>query len=831
MSTTHDRRPGPPRRRPGTAAANTPAPRRPARREGTNYQPATPPAPRQPRALTPMGQPWTPGRSWLMPPLVWGALVFAGLVLQYAHLDQRTATAGGVVLTALGVAGAWLGTNDHQRADRNVMIGVYHPATRIYLAGSALLYGAWLTGITSTGKSYTAPAWIVVAFAVFTGWAAFPAVRHAQIRHEQWVRDQLAGLLDDDEPEPEPAPEPVLDPEQRDRIKYERLLARAGVKSGPGGVEVLSKDTSECGPVLHVMLPADMSVTYDTLVQAAERLGGVIGHGMRDGLRPDAVRVQRARNRHGKLINTECYIYIDVRDILAETIWLVEDHTPTSIYRAFPIGKFADGTWIYLTLADIHMLITGATRKGKSNLLHVLIFQLSRCVDATLWMYDGKGGAVANLWNGPWLRGAIDPTTGEPLAAPILDWVAVDRFELERMLLAFIELANTRPLLRARRGQADPNYPVGDKWTATQDDPAVFFICDEIAEGVGAHTGPQYSSAYEGASSSDLGKLVTRAVCLGCGEQCHMILASQRGTVTMIGGGDGKSQLAGRVSFPMSSTGDGAETFQKDPRATQLLSTLEHPGSVVVDGFGYEEPMPGKVMLAGTPANIAERVGKWAIAHTPYRPELDAESADTVAPFGFLDKWSDPDRTWWCRGLKKPPPTLRRFTPPAPGMAETTATPAPAGDAPAADIPDGIVSPFAAAFDQVAAAGQPVPGPTPADVAGAAPLDVGEDLAWAQLANAYHAEQTRKAAEELRTGVPAADEVPTTGYDRFIEIIREGGRHGAKLPQVYERLRAEGLAPAEPRTLYAWRDKGVRAGKLARPHTTRNAPVYAAEHV
>lgn len=772
-----------------------------------------------------------------MPYLAFGVCAAAGLAPRYLPaLPWWTAHLLGTA-TALLTISNWAGTAGVITGPDHKPIPTWHVATRIYLAGSYLIGGLWLTGVTATGRAYTPPALWSIGVATLLAGIAYPRIRGNQRRYEQDTNDFLEDLhrpASDVDVYVDADPEPDIDPLAE---KWEDIFARAGLRD----MEFISERPGASGPIIHMRLPEDMTVNYEMVKQQAERLNGIIGHGMPQSIRPGAVRVQRAKNEKGRPIATEVYVYVDVEDILAQIIWLPNDHSPMSIYKAFPIGKFADGTYIYLNLATIHAMIVGMTRSGKSNLLHVLIFQISRCFDAVIWMYDGKGGATATHWLTPWLNGVIDPTTGEPLAAPVLDWVAVDRFECERMILALVEIARTRPLIRRARGEQ------GDKWVATAKHPAIFAFLDEIAEALGAHTGPKWASGQDGATSGDLGQLMTSVLTLGAGEQVHVIASGQRGTVTMFGPGDGKSQIGGRIAFPMTAMGDGSDVFQKNPEATRVLAALEHAGSVVVEGFGLGEPLPGKVFLAGTETNLATRIAKWVILHTPLRPELDEDTERIADKYGYADRWEDEDRVWWTRGLTAPPPTLRRFTgaTAAPGAVATLMRPSPDGSTlvpisplDGQTVPPIGVSPFKGAFDRTAAALNnggtlpPAGGPPPMDADGAEPLDDDQAAVWERIELDHANEVTAAAAAALASGnlhtSPVDDE--KRKYNRFVEIVDQSGTNGIAMPAIWEILSREGLAPGVRGTLYTWRDKAESKGDITCPTRGRNALMYSRRH-
>lgn len=765
-------------------------------------------------------------RSWIFGAggvIITGALFGIGYSATMWHLSASWALTGGVISTVVLAVGGWAITGDPD----------FRGDVRAWFVGYGLIAGAYLTTVASTDP-FALPAWIASASLTTVGTATFVRARHAQLRHERAIR--TAAYLARHIPTQAAAADPGKSP---DALRWEALAEKAGA----AGLTFLGRHATEAGPMIHYRLPDDMSITFSVLNSAAwrERFAGVYGHTLTDSLRPNAIRVQRAKHpKTGQAIATEVFVIIDVRDILAEIVPLVVDNGPISVYDAFPIGKFADGQTLCLTIAEIHLLIVGATRQGKSNLLHVILFVLTRCYDAVTWMYDGKGGAVVRKWLNPWLNHEINPITGQPLEHPLIDWPAIDRFEFERMLLAGIAAAEGRPGIRAM-------WPGGggSKWTATREHPVIFIICDEIARSTGTHTGPAFDSPEGGATSATLTKYLTTLLTIGAGEGVLVILAAQRSTVTMLGNGDSKANLCGRLCFPMTSTGDAADVFQKDPLATQLVTELEHPGCVVVDGFpGLGDPAAAKVYFVGKEDEIDEVIRRAVIARSsvskadpdPIVPALDDATAELIAQYGYEDRWSDPTRTWWMRGKVTPPANLRRWNATAPTQPATVTT----GTGTAVLERPPASSPFTAAFNEV----EGITTPPAADPA--RPLaDPDEDAQWREIEARYGADMRAAAAEQLATGTytpppaeptepaPTGGGDPTTAYGWFVKVVRDAGPSGITAMEAWQAM-PDAVRPKDRTSVYKYRDQAAANGDIKVPTGigtgARNARFYGPQH-
>jgi len=281
------------------------------------------------------------------------------------------------------------------------------------------------------------------------------------------------------------------------------------------------------------------------------------------------------------------------RDVLAETVPLPAEHGTLSITRPVPLGLFEDGQVCAVTLREVATLIVGLRGSGKSNLLHVLLAQLARCPDVLVFAIDLKGGRMAAPWIEPWLAGRT--------TRPVVDWLATDREEAERMLRALLRAVNAR----SRSGIG------GEKITPSPDQPAILLVCDEIAVILGIGTGGPRTSL-EGVTNTTLAGLATQLVMTGRSEAIDLIMATQRGTATMTGSADLKSQCALRIGLGVASEADARLIIPDDVRIAADLARLRHPGTGIVQQGKDGRVVPVKFFRIEHEAisQIAERYGQ-----------------------------------------------------------------------------------------------------------------------------------------------------------------------------------------------------------------------------
>jgi hypothetical protein len=719
--------------------------------------PRRPPRRRQPRTW--LGQDWH-RRSVLAPIYQWLIVGLAAMAVDAAKLSPATIRVGGLVLTFAATAAGLLITAGT----------AFHGSARAYMAGTGLTTCAWITYASLVGVWHTTPGVVWLVLTVI-GTGAYVGMRHAQIAFERASslgnRRPVAAIA------AKPAPAEAKDPEL---VKWEVAFERAGVKE----VEVFDRNPTESGFVLHVELPDNVS--FDSLLKN-DALDTVFSKILK-GLPPGSVRIERAIGGDGRIVASEAYVYVDVIEALLDILPHPDDHSPRSVRDLVTIGMFADGTPISLQMNEIHTLIVGLTRWGKSNLLHVLLLALTRCYDAVIWFADFKGGSTILPYVEPFATAEVDPRTNKPLAWPVIDWAAVERTEAERMFLAAIDIASVRPA----------KYR-GNKLEPSRDCPAIFLIVDEIAEAVGAHAGPQFANPLDGATSSQLSSILTRVIMLGTGWGIYVVLAGQRGTVTMTVNGDGKSQMGGRISFKVQDLHEGQQVFTGDETAlaaARLAAACRNKGDVAVTGFGLAQPKRGRAFFVGDGRELDGRVREAVFAHSDLIGELDEISAQAADKYGYADRWKG-DRAAWARREDPSRPLLRWNTPTAPTVGAQPSPPTPHTE-PASNLQD-IESPFR--LDEPFSR-------TPETSGTDAELDPNERAAWDALERQFEGGVPGLSTAEATPGGSA------TSYERFIQIVSAAGLRGIMCAQAYRQLEKENNAPADRTTIYTWRDKAAR---------------------
>jgi S-DNA-T family DNA segregation ATPase FtsK/SpoIIIE len=399
--------------------------------------------------------------------------------------------------------------------------------------------------------------------------------------------------------------------------EWPRLLARLGVK----GLRLVEEWTTEAGTTVELQLPANGKVKFRRIEELEE------GIEIACGLWRGAVRVEEGATADRVLIHAA-----EV-DVLAETFPLPEDDEATGADDPFPIGVHEDYEECLFS-TQRHAKIVGITESGKSNLLNVLIKRLLQCPHRLVVVIDPKGGRMAAPWLKPWLDGRTDQ--------PVLLWVATTEAEWTLVLQALVAIMDARSA--ARIG--------GEKVIASELVSQIAVIIDEIAD-----VTANYSNK----------ERVKRLVRKGASEQIRLILAGQRGTVTMFGDGDLKSQIGATIGLGVSKVSDAQTVFPDDHRVARSLARMVHPGSMYVQDGPRARALPAKAYRIEY-----DDIPDLAARFTAIRPVLDELSARAAAPYGYADRWSA-ERAGHLRDGHSPAPAGEAPAPQAPAGPMTTA--------------------------------------------------------------------------------------------------------------------------------------------------------------
>ncbi|GAA1711036.1 hypothetical protein GCM10009745_68880 [Kribbella yunnanensis] len=377
--------------------------------------------------------------------------------------------------------------------------------------------------------------------------------------------------------------------------RWPAMLAGLGMD---GIVQLERVDHSSDTYSLRLRLPSNGKVKFASLKSRTEEIE------ITAGLRYGAINVERGKSA------AEVWMHVNEVDVLARVVPLPRENTPLTINNPLPLGVYEDGTVLAVPMQGRASKTVGLRGKGKSNLINVKLAALTRCADVVIWMIDNKGGRTARPWLLPWLEGRTQ--------RPVIDWVATTNVEVARMLRAAEAVID----YRSNSGAG------GDKIIPTARMPELMIICEEVALIFGQHDMSNLDNARRG----------LKIVQLGRAEAVSVDLVAQRGTVTMLGGGDLKSQLENTFGLGVADANDARYTFG-DTKIAADLARLEHAGSMLVQAGRDTRIVPAKAWWIeyadiGGPGGIAEQ-------NSYIGPDLDANSAAAAnSAGGYNERWS-----------------------------------------------------------------------------------------------------------------------------------------------------------------------------------------------
>lgn len=538
-------------------------------------------------------------RMWSHHAFATGAVFAAGIAVNAAVEagvlpSPGWTSAGAVLLGLVASAGGLLATAGEKFSDWARTYFTLTPAAAgIYLAAVAHV-SPWSTGSLVSAAAGTA-----------IGMGMYYQTRTQQDAHELAYVRRFASPPAPTAKRPAPAAAPMapvyeqIDPEAR---KWNEALEAVGLK----GCRFMRRKDTAAGYAVLIRLDRPGRI-------APEKVGAALPAIERNlGMLRDCLEWDVATNSEGRELSDRCWIIVDVEDILAKLLPMPDDeHTPTTVKEAFRIGTFMDGTPMVLRLREISALIVGVRGRGKTNLFHVIVHMLSRCTDVVLWAIDLKGGRAVKPWLRPWLDGRAE--------RPVFDWVATTRLE------AFLMLKAAEALIKYR-GNAGAG---GSKIEPSAAHPAVLVLCDEIAALVGKHSGRAVKANGQkwwlDPTVGQIAGVLTLCIQLGRSEAVDFVLFTQRGTVTMTGGGDLKSQCELRIGLGVTSPSDANSVFQNNNVNAKKLRKLKDQrtrGAALVENGIDPNHLAGKIYFYGDDQDMLRRIDKAATLHALYPADL-----------------------------------------------------------------------------------------------------------------------------------------------------------------------------------------------------------------
>lgn len=597
-----------------------------------------PPAPADPQPVPPRPRraprpasspdPDGPTRADIIshPLLAGEALAALGGVGHLADLPPTAAAVGGATLTAASAFAA------HER--------YAHLGTTAGTLGAGAAATAWMHhAMADTPWSLTALCTLAVATA--TSIPLYGLVRWRQTEASEKV---VAARRAENAEKRRHSWEEVLNAAGVKGVYIDRTLHDGqewihGERRFPGGFSL----ALTFGANANVNEARDMA-SYVPAIQRMAR----IKLGLR--LRPGAIQVL-PREYSG-----EAEMVVPTRDILSETFYAPEDYSPRSIYDDLVVGRLVDGTPAVVNLQqDPHGLFSGATNSGKTTYLDAHIYELTRCIDNRTWAICGhKPSRFFASWMAPFFEAHPDPVTGQP-CEPIFDWIAGDLEEATRMLLDAYKAVDWRQTSAA--GSKD------EKWKATPESPAITIVIDESpdllesTERVTTHRGEKVTFS----------ELVLKLVRLARSENIHVIMLTQRGTMSLMGdkGSDIKSQLTYRAGFKAQSSVELTAVFATDTTGVKLEGLP--PGAYYLERTGFARPVLAKGLYLPK-----ERKMEIARQHSRYAGPIDDWTAEQLDY--YAERWTRESQQEFFRELCKNPVRTVPGTPLGTAPAAATST-------------------------------------------------------------------------------------------------------------------------------------------------------------
>jgi hypothetical protein len=439
---------------------------------------------------------------------------------------------------------------------------------------------------------------------------------------------ELYGRAEDRMAQPAEPEHPESDPQAALCAEFDRLWAAVDC---PGVKTLEVNEKGRAGREIHVEIQRpdpDRGVpNHHTTIKTLEQATGLLETHLQ--LKPGCIRFETGEHAG------DIMVYLSENDTLSETVPFRDKSVPKarSVNKPLAVGKTEAGDIATVMLRELHTLIVGVTGSGKSNLMNVIVAQLARCPDTLIWMIDMKGGRTARPWLQPWALGKT--------ARPVIDWVATTRAEAQLM----VETAFALIQHRSSEGEG------GDKITPGRRTPQIMLIFDEMSILMGQTQGRGIKVLESEASNSQFAAWGLNMAQQGRSEALGLMFATQRGTVSLVGGGDLKSQMSLRIALGSATAADAASVLPNDPAlAKRAVRLLDIKGTGLI-ARGKQSLPPTKFYKLGHPedGDGNPRCGKVcldecdlhqeAIDVTRYREaELEADAAAALGE-AYARRW------------------------------------------------------------------------------------------------------------------------------------------------------------------------------------------------
>lgn len=233
---------------------------------------------------------------------------------------------------------------------------------------------------------------------------------------------------------------------RRTRVRMRRILEHwrhhAEAARLPGS-RVQSISATSYGCDLRLRLRPGQTV--DDVTRHRDRLASALG------TRPGALRVEPEPRKASR-----CVVRVVDEDPLAQPL-LWPGPSARHLRDRIALGRREDGKDIRLSLHETHLLIAGASGKGKSGMLGVVLAELVSMPGVEVWGIDLKGGQELRPW--------VD----------CLHRLATDRRAATELLREVRRLIDVRGALNAASGARK-------HWPCTAEEPATALVIDEFSQ-------------------------------------------------------------------------------------------------------------------------------------------------------------------------------------------------------------------------------------------------------------------------------------------------------------------------------------------------------------